>query len=103
MLIEPMTRYEGRQDPNAVGRDFPHFVDIGVPPGGLVNQLHAIYEFHGRRSIPPQRGQFRRGANGTVIRWWFADPDAARDFASEFGGTRTFHRSPASLLALSDF
>ena len=44
-------------------------------------------------------------ANGSVIRWYFADPDAARDFASEFGGcgTITFHRLPASLLALSDF
>jgi hypothetical protein len=98
-----MTRYEGRQDPNAVGRDFPHFVDISVPPGGLVNQLHAIYEFHSRHRIPPQRGQLCRGANGTVIRWYFTDPVAARDFASEFGGTRTFHRSPELLPALSDF
>ena len=97
-----MTRYKGRQDSRAVGRDFPHFVDISVPPGGLVDQLHAIYEFHSRHSIPPQRGQFRRGANGTVIRWRFADLDAARDFASEFGETRTFHRSPELLLAHLD-
>jgi hypothetical protein len=97
-----MTRYNGRQDPKAVGQDFPHFVDISAPPGGLVNQLYAIYEFHSRHSIPPQRGQLRRGANGTVIRWCFADPDAARDFASEFGEIRTFHRSPELLPALSD-
>jgi hypothetical protein len=97
-----MTRYEGRQDPNAVGRGFAHFVDMPAPPGDLVNQLYAIYEFHFRYSISPQRGQFRRGANGTVIRWYFIDPDVARDFVSEFGGTRTFHRSPELLLALSD-
>jgi hypothetical protein len=98
-----MTRYEGRQDRNAVGRNFPHFIDIVVPPRGLVNQLHAIYEFHGWRSIPPHRGQFRRGANGTVIRWWFADPDAARDFASEFGGIKTFPRLRVSLPVRLDF
>jgi hypothetical protein len=74
-----MTRYKARQDRKAVGQDFPHFVDMPVPPGGLVNQLHAIYEFHSRHSIPPQRGQLRLRANGTFIRWCFADPDAAHD------------------------
>jgi len=84
-----MTRYKDRQGSKAVGRDFPHFVDVIVPLGGLVNQLHTIYEFHSRHSIPPQRGQLRRGVSGTVIRWFFADPDAAHDFVSEFGGTKT--------------
>src|SRR5262245_9044929 len=95
-----MTRYKGRQDRKAVGQDFPHFVDMPVPPGGLVNQLHAIYEFHSRHSIPLQRGQLRRRANGTVIRWCIVDPDAAHDFVSEFGGIRTFHRSPELLPVL---
>jgi hypothetical protein len=95
-----MNTYKGKQDRKAVGQDFPHFVDMRVAPGGLLNQLHAIYEFHSRHSIPPQRGQLWRGAGGTVIRWCFADPDAAHDFVSEFGGTRRFRRSPELLPVL---
>ena len=30
-----MTRYKGRQSAKAVEKDFPHFVDMVVPPGGL--------------------------------------------------------------------
>ena len=30
-----MTRYKGSQSARAVEREYPHFVDIVVPPGGL--------------------------------------------------------------------
>jgi len=35
-----MSRYKGRQNTKAVERDFPHFVDIVVPPGGLGKRLN---------------------------------------------------------------
>ncbi len=52
-----MTSYKGRQkNAKAVERDFPHFVDIVVPPGGLGTKLDAMYEFHTQYRIKPQRG-----------------------------------------------
>jgi hypothetical protein len=41
-----MTRYKGRQNANAVERDFPHIVDIVTPLGGLGLRLDAMYDFH---------------------------------------------------------
>jgi hypothetical protein len=34
-----------------VEEDFPHFVDIAVPPGGLGSKLAAMYDFHARHRI----------------------------------------------------
>ena len=79
-----MTRYKGRQSAKAVEQDFPHFVDMVVPPGGLGSRLDAMYDFHTRHGIKPQRGHGRHDANGAVIRWCFADPEIAGAFASEF-------------------
>ena len=30
-----MSRYKADKVPKAIERDFPHFVDMAVPPGGL--------------------------------------------------------------------
>ena len=80
-----MTRYKGRANAKAVERDFPHFVDIVVPLGGLGARLDAMYDFHTRHGIKPQRGHGRHDANGSVIRWCFADPAIAKSFATVFG------------------
>jgi hypothetical protein len=82
-----MTRYKGRQSAKAVEKDFPHFVDMVVPPGGLGKRLDGMYEFHARHDIKPQHGHGRHDANGAVIRWCFADPALAEAFADEFGAT----------------
>ena len=71
-----MTRYKGRQNAKAVEQDFPHSVEISVPPGGLGSRLDAMYEFHERHGIPARRG--RHDANGSVVRWCFADPACCR-------------------------
>ena len=68
-----MTRYKGRQSAKVVEKDFPHFVDMVVPPGGLGKRLDGMYEFHARHDIKPQRGHGRHDANGAVIRWCFAE------------------------------
>jgi hypothetical protein len=57
-----------------------------VPLGGLGNRLDAMYEFHSRHGIKPQRGHGRHDANGSVIRWCFADPEIAKNFSLQFGG-----------------
>jgi len=74
----------------AVEKDFPHFVDIVVTLGGLSKRLDAMYAFHTRQGIKPQRGHGRRDENGRdIIRWCFADPKLAEAFASEFNELRT--------------
>ena len=79
-----MSRYKGRQSARSVEQDFPHFVDIAVPPGGLGKKLNAMYEFHAQHGIAPKRGQGRHDANGSVVRWCFADPALAAAFTREF-------------------
>lgn len=81
ILDKSLTEMSGSR---AVEQDFPHFVDIAVPPGGLGSKLDAMYDFHARRGIQPKRGHGRHDANGSVIRWCFADPALAARFASEF-------------------
>ena len=80
-----MSRYKGRHSAKAVEKDFPHYVDVVVPEGGLGMRLNAMYEFHARHGIQPRRGQGRHDANGSVIRWCFADPALAAEFARDFG------------------
>jgi hypothetical protein len=83
-----MSRYKDRQSAKAIEQDFPHFVEVVVPPNGLGNRLDAMYDFHAQRGIHPKRGHGRHDANGSVIRWCFADPALAAAFASEFGDSR---------------
>jgi hypothetical protein len=82
-----MSRYKGRQSAKAVEQDFPHYVDVVVPEGGLGMKLNAMYEFHARHGIQPKRGHGRHAANGSVIRWCFADPALAAAFAKDFGAS----------------
>jgi hypothetical protein len=80
-----MTRYKGRQSAKFVEQDFPHFVDMVVPLGGLDKRLDAMYEFHARHGIVAKRGHGRRDENGRdYIRWCFDDPELAAAFAQEF-------------------
>jgi hypothetical protein len=82
-----MTRYRGTQRAKAVEQNYsPHYVDVAVPPGGLGPRLNAMYDFHTRNGIQPKRGQARFDANGSVIRWCFADPVIAAAFANQFKG-----------------
>jgi hypothetical protein len=79
-----MTRYKGRHSAKAAEHDFPHFVDIVVPPGGLGAKLDPMYDFHAKHGIKPQRGHGRHDANGSIIGWCFADSTLAVAFANEF-------------------
>jgi hypothetical protein len=81
-----MTRYKGRTKTSQIEREYPHHVDMIVPPGGLGKRLDAMYAFHAEHGIKPQRGQGKHDANGSVIRWCFADAEMATAFAAEFGG-----------------
>jgi hypothetical protein len=43
-----------------------------------------MYEFHAQHGIKPQRGHGTHSANGSVIRWCFADAETASAFSAEF-------------------
>ena len=82
-----MSRYRGRQGAKSVEQDFPHFVEIAVPPNGLGNTLVAMYDFHARYRIVAKRGHGRHDDGASFIRWCFADPAVAAAFASEFNAS----------------
>jgi hypothetical protein len=82
-----MNRYKGSRGARAVEREYPHFVDVVVPPGGLGTKLDAMYDFHTRHDIRAQRGQGRHDADGSIVRWCFADPGTAAAFAKEFAAS----------------
>jgi len=80
-----MSRYTERKNAKGVEQDYPHFVEVVVPPGGLGSKLNAMYDFHARHGIAAKRGHGVRGGDGgSVIRWCFADPSVAVAFEKEF-------------------
>ena len=62
-----MSRYKGRQSAKAVEQDFPHFVDIVVPEGGLGMTLNAMYDFHARHGYLAASGLFAGHVSPFVI------------------------------------
>ena len=82
-----MAYYKGRTNPKAIERDFPHLVDVAVPLGGFGKRLDGMHEWHRSRGIEARQGRGQRDEGHNFIRWCFADPKMAADFAAQFGGT----------------
>jgi hypothetical protein len=80
-----MTRYKGQLKVSRTEQEFPHHVDIIVPPGGLGTRLDAMYDFHAQHGIKPQRGHGTHTADSVVIRWYFADAGLAEAFTRKLG------------------
>jgi hypothetical protein len=83
--VEPMARYKGRR--STFKREFPHIVEVAVPPRGLGKRLDSMHTFHTERGIKACIGRGRRKDSQDYIRWYFADATIAASFAVEFGGT----------------
>jgi hypothetical protein len=79
-----MARYKGQYGALRNERNFPHIVQIIVPPGGLGKRLDAMYDFHSRHGIQAKRGQGQYTKGRNFIRWCFADLETAAAFAAEF-------------------
>ncbi len=56
-------------------RDFPHLVELELPPGGLPSQNLEFDAFHREHGIPIRRGRGRHEAEQFHVRFCF--PDAA--------------------------
>jgi hypothetical protein len=83
-----MTRDKDQPKASPIEHEFPHHVDILVPPHGLGTRLEAMYHFHAQHGIKPQRGQPRYDVKGSVIRWYFEHSSAATAFATKFGSLK---------------
>src|SRR5262245_31410906 len=93
-LCQSMTRYKGQLRASRTEQEFPHHVEIIVPPGGLGTRLDAMYDFHAQHGIKPQRGHSTHTADRAVIRWCFADGSLAEAFSSKFA-TRPLRQTRA--------
>jgi hypothetical protein len=68
-------------------RDFPHLVELALPPGGFRSVFLEIDAFHRERRIPVRRGRSRHEAEQLYIRFCFPDSATADAFRNRFGGS----------------
>ena len=67
-------------------QDFPHLVELALPPEGFRSVLLEIDAFHRERRIPVRRGQNRHEVERVYIRFCFPDAATAEAFRNRFGG-----------------
>jgi hypothetical protein len=68
--------------------EFPHLVELELPPGGFRSQNLEFDAFHRERGIPIRRGRGRHEAEQFHVRFCFPDTATADAFHERFGGTR---------------
>jgi hypothetical protein len=69
-------------------RDYPHMVELPVPPDGFRDTSAAIIAFHRDRGIEIKHGQGSYDEGRFYVRYCFADPVVADAFRKRFGGER---------------
>jgi hypothetical protein len=69
-------------------RDFPHLVELALPPGGFRSVFLDFDAFHRERRIPVRRGRSRHEAEQSYLRFCFPDAATAEAFRHRFGGVR---------------
>ena len=69
-------------------RDFPHLVELALPPGGIRDQSLEFNAFHHECGIPIRRGRVRHEVEQFHVRFCFPDAATADAFRERFGGER---------------
>src|SRR5215467_12565362 len=72
-------------------RDFPHLVELPLPPGGFRSIFQVIDAFHREQRIPVRRGRSRYEVKPFYIRFCFPDAATADAFRNRFGGECLTH------------
>jgi hypothetical protein len=72
-------------------RDFPHLVELPLPPGRFRSIFLEIDAFHREQRIPVRRGRSRHEIEQFYIRFCFPDTAAADAFRNHFGGECLTH------------
>jgi hypothetical protein len=75
-------------------RDFPHLVELVLPPGGFRSQSLEFDAFHRGRSIPIRLGRGRHEVEQFHVRFCFPDAATADAFQERFGGARLTYSPP---------
>ena len=86
-----MTRRKREITGLANEQDFPHLVELAVPPGGFRSVFLEFDAFHRDRRIPVRRGRSRHEAEQFLIRFCFSDTATADAFRDRFGGECLTH------------
>src|SRR5262249_22275419 len=72
-------------------RDFPHLVELALPPEGFRSVFLEIDAFHREQRIPVRRGRSRHEVKQFYIRFCFPDAATADAFRNRFGGECLTH------------
>ena len=87
-------------------QDFPHLIELALPPGGFRSAFLEIDTFHRDRHVPVRRGRSRHKADQFYIRFCFPDTATADAFRNRFGGECLTHApeklKPRTSVRLSD-
>jgi hypothetical protein len=87
-----MTRRKHEITGLANEQDFPHLVELAVPPEGFGRGFLDFDAFHRERRIPVRRGQSRHEVSSQFyIRFCFPDAATADAFRNRFGGECLTH------------
>ena len=76
-------------------QDFPHLVELALPPEGFRGVLLEMDAFHRDRRIPVRRGRSRHEVKQVYIRFCFPGAATAEAFRNRFGGECLTH-TPAN-------
>ena len=77
-------------------RDFPHLVELALPPEGFRGVLLEIDAFHRERHISVRRGRSRYEVMPFHIRFCFPNAATADAFRNRFGGECLTHTATSS-------
>jgi len=69
-------------------RDYPHIVELALPPEGFRARSDDMLAFHRERHIQIHRGQGRNDDGQFYVRYCFCNSDHADAFCDRFGGER---------------
>ena len=88
-----MSRRKGEITGHMNERDFPHLVELVLPPGGFRDQSLEFNAFHRERRMPIRRGRGRHEGEQFRVRFCFPDVATADAFRDRFGGERLSYAS----------
>ena len=83
-------------------RNFPHLVELALPPDGFRDVLLQIDAFHREQRIPVRRGRSRYEVAPFYIRFCFPHAATADAFRDRFGGECLTHASGETSPTSSD-
>jgi hypothetical protein len=69
-------------------RDYPHIVELALPPGGFRARSDAMLAFHRERNIQIRHGQGRNDDGQFYVRCCFSNSADAEAFRDRVGGDR---------------